>query len=161
MVLPINEQVQGSNGIWTMRAAAAVPQNAFQNLFTIATGNILLLFLVGERTVIQGGGVSNMDFQIDPTAGAAVALCIPTVITTDAVGTIYTLTGNPADAVYAGLASMSGMSGGALATGQNTQGWIVPPGTIDYRESAAAGTGQNQFYACWVPIDAGATLVAA
>ena len=45
------------------------------------------------------------------------------------------------------------MAGGALATGLNTHGWVVPPGTIEWRESAAAGTGSVQWTMFYVPID--------
>jgi len=161
MTLPLNEQNQTPACMWTVRATNACPQNVWEDIFTVATGNILLLYLIGERTIIQGGGASNLDMQIDPTAGAAVALCIATVITTDAVGTIYTFTGNPSDGCLAGLAGMAGMAGGALATGINTRGWVIPPGTIEWRESAAAGTGSVAWYAGWLPIDVGATCVAA
>jgi len=143
------------------RATNACPLNVWEDIFTVSNGLVLMTMLVGERTVIQGGGVSNLDLQIDPTAGAAVALCIPTVVTTDAVGTLYTITGNPADAVYAGLAVQGGMSGGALATGQNTHGWVVPPGTVEWRESAGAGTGEIQWTMLYIPIDVGASVAAA
>jgi len=154
-------QSGGTLGTRVFRATNACPQTAWENIFTVATGNVLMTLLVGERTVIQAGGASNIDFQVDPTAGAAVSLCAVTVCTTDAVGTIYTITGNPADACYSGLSVPGGMAGGALLTGQNVHGWIVPPGTIEWRESAAAGTGNVQFYMFYVPIDIGANVVAA
>lgn len=144
-----------------LRAAAACPQNVWQDIFTVTNGNILMTFLLGERTVIQGGGASNLDIQIDPTAGAAISFCAVTVVTTDAVGTLYTFTGNPADACYAALAVPSGMAGGLVATGGNMRGWIIPPGTIEWRESAAAGTGSVQWYICYVPIDSDAFVVVA
>jgi len=151
----------GTLGSRVARAAGVCPQNVWQDIFTVNTGNVLMTMLVGERTIIQAGGASNLDMQIDPTAGAAIALCAVTVVTADAVGTFYTFTGNPADACYAGLAVPGGMAGGALATGQNMHGWIVPPGTIEWRESAAAGTGSIQWYMFYVPIDTGATVTAA
>jgi hypothetical protein len=133
----------------------------WQDIFTIATGNVLMTMLIGERTVIQAAGASNLDIQIDPTVGAAVSFCAVTVITADAVGTIYTFTGNPADACFAGLAVPGGMAGGALATGQNMHGWVIPPGTVEWRESAAAGTGSVQWYMFYVPIDTNANVAAA
>ena len=143
------------------RAAGACPLNVWENIFTVSGGLVLMTLLVGERTIIQAGGASNLDLEVDPTAGAAVVLCIPTVVTTDPVGTLYTITGNPADAVYAGLAVQGGMAGGALATGQNTHGWVVPPGTVEWRESAGAGTGSIQWTMYYVPIDPGASVAAA
>lgn len=154
-------QSGGTLGTRVFRVASACPQTAWEDIFTISIGNVLMTMLIGERTVIQGGGASNIDFQIDPTAGAAVSLCGVTVCTTDAVGTIYTITGNPADACYSGLTVPGGMAGGALATGQNMHGWVVPPGTVEWRESQGAGTGSVQFYMFYVPIDIGANVVAA
>lgn len=154
-------QSGGTLGTYVFRAAAACPLNVWLPIFTIANGNVLMTMLIGERTIIQGGGASNLDIQIDPTAGAAVAFCAPTLITADAVGTIYTFTGNPADACYAGLSVPAGMAGGALATGQNMHGWVVPPGTVDWRESAGAGTGSVEWFMFYVLIDRGATVVAA
>lgn len=151
----------GTLGTPVFRATNACPQNAWESIFTVAVGNVLMTLLVGERTAIQAGGASNIDFRINPTVGGAVSLCGVTVCTTDAIGTIYTITGNPADACYSGLAVPGGMAGGALLTGQNTHGWVVPPGTIQWRESAANGTGSVQFYMFYVPIDRRANVVAA
>lgn len=151
----------GTLGTRVARAAGACPQNAWQDIFTVSLGNVLMTMLIGERTVIQAAGASNLDMQIDPTAGAAVSFCAVTAITADPVGTIYTFTGNPADACYAGLTVPGGMAGGALATGQNMHGWVIPPGTVEWRESAAGGTGSVQWYMFYVPIDTSANVVAA
>lgn len=151
----------GALGTYVFRATNACPQNVWENIFTVIGGNVLMTMLIGERTVIQAGGASNLDMQIDPTAGAAVAFCAVTVITVDPVGTLYTFTGNPADACYAGLTVPGGMAGGALATGQNMHGWVIPPGTVEWRESAVAGTGSIQWYMFYVPIDPVASVAAA
>lgn len=151
----------GLLGTKVARAAAVCPQTAWQDIFTVTNGNVLMTMLIGERTVIQAGGVSNLDIQADPTAGAAVSLCAVTVITADPVGTLYSFTGNPADPCWSGLAVPGGFAGGSLGTGNNSLGWIIPPGTVEWRESAAAGTGSVQWYMCYVPIDINASVVAA
>ncbi len=151
----------GALGTFVERATNACPQNVWENIFTVTGGNVLMTMLIGERTIIQAAGASNLDIQIDPTAGAAVSFSAVTVITGDAVGTIYTFTGNPADACYVGLAVPGGMAGGALATGGSMHGWVIPPGTVEWRESAAAGTGSVQWYMFYVPIDRVASVAAA
>ena len=151
----------GTLGTYVFRPANAglPPRNAWQPIFTVATGNVLMTMLIGERTGAQAGGASNLDIQIDPTAAGAVAVfCAPTVIDADIVGTIYTFTGNPVDGCYAALSVPGGMAGGLAA--QSMHGWIVPPGTVDWRESAGAGTGAVQWYLFYVPIDRGANVVA-
>lgn len=154
-------QAGGTLGTRVFRAASACPLNVWLSIFTVSNGLVLMTMLIGERTVIQAGGASNLDIQVNPTAGAAVALCAATAVTTDAVGTIYTFTGTPADACFAALAGQAGMAGGLLATGISTHGWIVPPGTVQWRESAAAGTGSVQWTIFYVPIDPESSVAAA
>jgi len=148
-------QAGGTLGTRVYRVADVdVPLNAWRNIFTVSNGLVLMTMLVGERTIIQAGGVSNLDLQSDPTvAGAAVALCAPTVITADGVGTLYTITGVPGDGCYAAIGGVpGGMSGGLAA--QGFHGWIILPGTVEWRESAGAGTGAIQWTMFYVPIDA-------
>ena len=153
-------QSGGTLGTRVFLPATVCPTGAvWTTLFTVSGGLVLMTMLVGERTIIQAAGASNLSIRVNPTAGAVVAFCAATVVTADAVGTIYTFTGNPADACYAGLAVQAGMSGGLLATGMNTHGWIVPPGTVQWNEDAAAGTGSVQWTMRYVPIDPEAYVV--
>jgi hypothetical protein len=152
----------GPLGLRVARAAAAVPQAAWQAIFTITGGNILVTAVLGERTVIQAGGADTMQMRANPTAGAAVNMDIGTLITTaDAVGTLYTLTGNPVDPIQSGLALPGGLAGGLLATGDNVHGWIIPIGDIEYTCTAAAGTGSIAWTIFYIPLDLGALAVAA
>jgi len=151
----------GALGTRVLRAAAACPQNVWLPIFTVTGAPVLMTMLVGERTVIQAGGASNLDIQVDPTAGAAVSFCAVTAVAADAVGTFYTFTGNAADVCFAVLAGEAGMAGGLLATGINTHGWIVPIGDVEWRESAVAGTGSIQWTMFYVPLGATSSVVAA
>jgi len=151
----------GVLGTKVVRAASVCPQNVWLPIFTVTGAPVLMTMLVGERTVIQAGGASNLDIQVDPTAGAAVAFCAATDVVTDAVGTLYTFTGNPADDCFAALAGQAGMAGGLLATGINTHGWIVPIGDVEWRETAAAGTGSIQWTMFYVPLGDTSVVVAA
>lgn len=149
----------GTLGTMVARATAVAPANVWQNIFTVANGNILMTMLLGETTIAEATGASNLDIQIDPTAGAAVALCAPTAVTGDAIGTLYTFTGVPADGCYAALAVPGGMAGGLAA--QGFHGWVVPPGTVEWRETVGAPTHSVQWYLFYVPIDRTATVAAA
>jgi len=142
-------------------ADADCPQNAWREIFTVSNGSVLMTMLVGKRTIVQAGGASNLDLQSNPTAvGAVSALCAPTVITADAIGTLYTITGVPADGCYAAVGGVPGGMAGGLAA-QGFHGWIIPSGAIEWRESAAAGTGAVQWTMFYVPIDPGAVVAAA
>lgn len=143
------------------RAAAADPQNVWLDIFTIAGGLVLITSLIGVRTVIQAGGASNMQFQhsIGPTPICAVA-----GIAADGVGTIYSITGIFADALQIGLAGVplpGGLAGSVGGGGNSINGIIMAAGTIQVTMTAVAGTGSTRYVCHYIPIDSGATVVAA
>lgn len=160
----------GNTSRWTLsglglrvnRAAAADPQNVWLNIFTIAGGAILATSLTGIRTVDQGGGASNMQFRHDTPATvlcAATAIGIP-----DLVGTLYTITGNFADAITKGATGapiLAGIAGGLLATGNQGWGILMMAGNIQVTMTAAAGTGSTRYVLTYIPLDDAATVVAA
>lgn len=138
------------------------PQNAWRPIFTVTNGLVLMTMLIGERTIIQAAGVSNLDIQSNPTlAGAtSVVICAPTVITGDLVGTLYTFSGVPTDGCYAADGGVpGGMAGGLVAQGYH--GWVIPAGAVEWRESSGTGTGAIQWTMYYVPIDPGALVTAA
>ena len=141
----------GTLGKPVARAAAVDPQNVWLPLFTI-TGYVLVTSLIGIRTIIQAG-ISNMQFRhsVGPTV-----LCGAAAITGNTVGTIYTITGNVADALQIGLGGIpipGGLAGGLLATGINMHGYIMGPGTIDVTMTAVAGTGSTRYFVHYVPYE--------
>ena len=143
------------------RLAAVDPQNVWLPLFTIAGGHVLMTSLLGVRTVIQAGGISNMQFRhsVGPTV-----LCAAAVITGNAVATLYNITGNVADALRIGVAGVpipGGLAGGLLATGINILGFVLPAGTLDVTMTAAAGTGSTRYILHYIPLDLGASVVVA
>lgn len=150
----------GTLGTMVFRPASVPVAATWLPIFNVTGGNVLMTMLIGETTVAEATGATNMDMQIDPTAaGASVALSAATAVTNDVVGIIYTFTGVPTDGCYAGLAVPGGMSAGLVA--QGFHGWIVPPGTVEWRESVAVPTHEVQWYMFYVPIDRGATVTAA
>lgn len=143
------------------RAAAADPQNVWLPIFTIAGGLVLITSLVGVRTIIQAGGASNM--QLRHSVGPTV-LCAATAITGNAVATIYDITGIAADNLIIGAAGVpitGGLAGSVGGGGNSIDGIKVGAGTIDVTMTAVAGTGSTRYVCHYIPIDSGATVVAA
>lgn len=160
--LPGTTKGAGGLGLRVERTAAADPQNVWQNLFTIASGRILITGLIGVRTVIQAGGASTMQFRhsVGPTvldAGTA-------AVTGDAVDTVYLLTGDTTDPIQVGAAGVPIMAGKVVAT-STTYGavplFLAMAGTIAVTMTAAAGTGSTGYTLFYIPIDSNVTVVAA
>lgn len=123
-------------------AATTIP------LFTIAGGLVAVTSLVGRVTTAITVA-NSYKLQHNPTLGTTVDLCAATDIgTTDTVlGEILVVTGTKATGLVVG------------AFQRNVTAQIMDTGQI---ESVSAGTdGVILWYVTWVPIDDGATLVAA
>lgn len=135
-------------------AAADVLDGVQNALFTVSGGRVLITHLEGEVTVAAVDvGANNTQFLTNPTVGTDQAMCAVLDINGDELGTIYTITGEPATA-------MQGGSGGG-APGMVTKGFVVPEGTITIKSAADGGVGGALFASeCWyMPLDAGATVV--
>lgn len=133
------------------RAAANLPATTAAPIFTVSGGRILLLSIVGEVTTIIQAQLCNQKLTANPTVGADVDLCAVVDINGDAVGTMYNITGTLANAMVA-------TPSGAMPT--QAAAVVVAAGTIDLSESAT-NTGQIKWTLHYVPLDAGATVVAA
>ena len=137
--------------------STGVLANGTTNLFTIATGRVLVLGILGEVTTVIGSTASNAKLVYNPTAaGTSFDLCTAVAITSDAVKQSYHLAGNV------------GTVGALLVTGEVGQSnpiFALPlslsPGVVEQNLSADPVGGVIQWLAWWVPIDDGATLVAA
>lgn len=124
-------------------AASTVP------LFTIAGGLVLVTGLWGKVTT-SITVANSYKLQINPTDGDTTDLNAATDI-----GTTDTVAGTVLGFGQGTTAAPALLKGGQL----NSHMWVVPIGQI---ESVSAGTdGVILWYVTWVPIDAGATLVAA
>jgi len=124
-------------------------------IFTVATGRVLVVGLVGELSVQAADAhASNMSFVSNPTVGTDMAMCTVLDIDADETGSLYSITGTVGDA-------LTGGSGGG-ATFMD-RGIIVPEGTVDVLTSADSGNdGAVCAFDIWyIPLDTGATVVAA
>jgi hypothetical protein len=130
------------------KASALLPQTAQTPYFRV-TGRVLITQLVGEVTVVLGATATNLSLVANPTVGADVNLCAVVAIASDAVGTLYTITGTLADAMIATT------SGAVVAQASSI---LVANGTIDLKTSAN-DTGQTKWTLHYIPLDLGSTVV--
>ena len=133
----------------TLRATAALPASTASPIFTV-TGKIKLLDIIGEVTTVIQTQANNTKLIANPTVGADVDLCAVNDITADAVGTIYTITGTLANAMFATT------SGAGVAQAAPL---IVAAGSIDL-SCAATNTGAVKWLVRYQPIDPGACVFA-
>jgi hypothetical protein len=141
------------------RAAATLPQTATGSLFTVAGGRIVLTSIIGEVTVALGATATSLNLVHTPTVGTVGDLCAATVCTSDSVGTLYSITGVPAD-----LMSAEKIGGTVVPVDYNTglplRMLILPIGAIGLK-STAGDTGSVKWSVTYVPYDNGASVVAA
>jgi hypothetical protein len=139
----------------TSRATAALPQTAQSALFNVNVGKVKIHGIYGEVTTVIQTQANNTKLVSNPTVGADVDLCAVNDITADAVGTIYSITGDFSDAMVA-------TTSGAVETSPtaNSLAPVVAAGTIDLN-CAASNTGSVKWVCVWEPIDVGATVSAA
>lgn len=133
----------------TDRAAALLPQTATGGLFTVAGGRVLLKGILGEITVIFGATASNLNIVHTPTVGVVGALCAVAATASLVVGTLFGITGVPADA-------MSILTAYAPLPDRDL---VLPPGVIGLQASGS-NSGQAKWRCFWLPVDVGATVVA-
>ena len=131
------------------RATSAMT-NALE-LFTVGTGRCLVTLMLGQVTTdIQN---TSVDFTIvaDPTTGTSTNIAALLAVDDDEAGTMYSVAGAAATALVEGS---SGSVAGPL------QPFIVAPGAIEITMTGAH-TGSVKWTLFYIPIDDGATIVAA
>ena len=133
------------------KAATTLPQGTATAQFTVAGGRVLITSIVGEVTVIIAGANATK-LTATPTTGSAVDMCVALDIDADEVGCLYGITGTPGD-------TLVGTDAG-LTIGMSNNGIVVNAGTIDL-DCAGNATGETKWTLHYVPIDIGATVVAA
>lgn len=147
------------------KAAVTLPAaGGTVNLFTVAGGRVMLRSLVGQvATVIPTAtGAVNTKVTHTPTTGAAVAtdICAVLDVKGDIVDTIYTITGGVGTAMVDDAGA-----GVAVPSFDTTNKQILQPGTIMVDVTDVGGisdvVGDIKWTLHYIPIDAGATVVAA
>lgn len=143
-----------TEGVVVTRATAALPQTTAAAIFTV-TGLCLLKRIVGYVTVQIGAVANATKLQANSTgAGATTDLCTALDINGHAVDSRYEITGTFANAMVRTLDV-------PLAKVQVTD-VVLPPGTIDLDCAGSdGGTGRIRWSVTYVPMEAGAQIVAA
>jgi len=147
-------------GIRVQTAAVTNPQTASTIIFTVTGGKVLITGIIGEVTTVQGATANSFNLTYTKSGGSAADLCAATVCTSDAVGTLYTITGVAAD-----LLSAQKVGGTEVPTVTYANTWaggkgiIVDAGTLQLKASGN-NTGATTWTLTYVPIDDGAAVAA-
>lgn len=139
------------------RATAALPQTATGNIYTV-TGRVLVRRIIGEVTTVLTATATNLKVGFDPTgADANTDLSANLVVTSDPVGTLYTIVG-----VAATATKESGTTHMVLpAVNLPTEGIVLTTGVITLTTDASNTTGRVKWDLDYLPLVAGSTVVAA
>lgn len=152
--------IQGSQlrtieyGIVVQKTAAALPATATGALFTVSGGRIIVTALVAEVTTIIQAQTCLAKFVATPTVGTAVDMCINTAadLTGLEVGAKITLPATVA------LKTVIANAGSILISPGRAD--VVAVGTIGLATSAT-NTGALKYTLLYLPLDDGASVVAA
>ena len=125
-------------------------------LFTVS-GLVVVESIIGEVTVAFDGTVTSISLNHDPTIGAAVDLCAATVVTSDAVGTIYGYLG---DAITTLLVSSGTSAPGTAYAPMPNNKQVLMPGVIGH-VGTAADAGTVNWRCIYWPLSDSASVVAA
>jgi hypothetical protein len=120
------------------------------NLFRITGGPILVTSFYGKVTATIGAGASILQLQHTPTStGAQENLCavIGAGINTDAIDTMYVITGAP------GAPMVVSDQVGVCDASMSTNLLILVPGIINMEVTVAQSTGRIDWTLHWIPLD--------
>ncbi len=132
------------------KATGTLTHGATTSLFTIAGGEVLVTALWGVCTTTMAGA-NTLALQTNPTTGDTV-----TVVAATDLGTTDTAAGTTIGVVDESTTTPDFRKGGRVL-----DGLVVTTGAIELVQTGS-GTidGAITFYCMWVPLTAGATLVA-
>ncbi len=139
-------------GINVSRATAALPAGVLGNIYTVSIGRIILVSLIGEVTTVLGAGANALTIGTAPTVGVGSVNCLATTVSilTAPVGTHFGA--NAGGALAVDLATQAGVALGPR--------FVVNPGAITISPSATV-TGSVKWDLTYIPLDVGASVVAA
>ncbi len=149
--------VNADGGISVSRATAQLPQTATGNLFTV-TGRVLVKRIIGEVTVVLTSTATNIKVGFDPTgADANTDLSANLVVTSDPVGTLYTIVGVAATATKESGTTHMVLPAAALPL----EGIVLTTGAITLTTDASNTTGRVKWDVDYIALTAGSTITAA
>jgi len=144
-----------AGGIKVEKASGAVAAST-TSLFTVS-GLVVIEAIIGYVTTALDGTVTSINLNHDPTIGSAANLCAATVVTSDAVGTIYGYLG---DAITTLLVSSGTTAPGTAYAPVPNSRQVLTPGVIGM-VGTAADAGEILWRCVYWPLSDGASVVAA
>lgn len=139
-------------GVRVVRNTADVLTGSAVALFNIPSGRVFVTAIIGEVSTIIGTGTTpDAKFQFNPVVGTTTDLCATTQINDDEVGTLYTITGIPTDALIA--------TSGHVGRGMTVAGIFLDEGDIEFICDENV-SGSIAFTLYYIPIGDGATVTA-
>lgn len=130
------------------RAAAVLPATATGTLFNVLGGNVIITNIVGQVVTAMSATVTNLKLNVLNTATTGNAdISANVLVTSLAVGTLL------------GLPTV-GSAGSALVYAVQNNEFVIGTGAIR-AITDATNTGTVKWYINYVPLDPGASVVAA
>lgn len=134
------------------RPTGTLPQTATGAIFNVTVGRVMVTQIVGQVTTAVQAQATLAKLVATPSGGGTVNdLCATLDLTGAIVGSLLSITGLASDALVKS-------TGGAIALMRNPI--AVAVGAIGLN-TAASSTGAIKWSVTYIPIDDGATLVAA
>jgi hypothetical protein len=125
------------------KSAALIAGVSTKDMFTVTGGRVCVTALVGEViTADIGANASNLTVNSDPTVGLTGVIGAAVAMASAVVGTTFSLTGNPGDAIVKN-------TGVALTC---TSPVIIPVGAITLATSGT-NTGSMKWTIWYYPVD--------
>ena len=160
--MPINPASQDAQfyealrmGFRVDKAEGATVATGKTSLFTISEGRVLITQIVGEVTTVIETQATAVKLVYDPTAaGNDVDLCATLDLTADLAGELYSITGDFSDAL---ISLRNAVEADAM---MEKHGIILGPGAV-HQNSGAASSGGIKWTLWYLPLDDGASVVAA
>lgn len=155
-------------GVRVSNATVSAPQNTSTSIFSVTGGKVAITSVVGEVTTVIGSTTVNYNLTYTPSGGSAADLCGATACTSDAVGTLYSLTSGVATDLLS-IQSVSAIGGTPVAASEAPNVtyahllWrpiVVRAGALKWKTSAST-TGAVSWTLTYIPIDDGARVAAA
>ena len=144
------------NGGYYITKGSGATAASTTSLFTV-TGLVIIERIVGEVTTDYDGTVTSIQLVHNPTIGSVADLCAATVVTSDAIGTLYGYLGV---AITTLLVSSGTTAPGTVYAPSPTVNQVLAPGTIGM-EGSAADVGETLWHLQYTPLSAGSSVVAA
>ncbi len=162
VIINSNELRNINLGRAVVKGPVTNPQTASTALFTVTGGKVLITSLTGIVTTVQGATANSFNITYTPSGGSAADLAAATVCTSDAVGTLYTITGVAADIVSA---QKVGGTEVPQVTFAPTPTFLTGPIGVDAGalnlKASGSNTGATTWTLTYIPLDDGASVAAA